>query len=212
MSYLEIGTDDWEGWVFDNYSSEETVEECKIKKSDKERKIEYRGPRDRRTFLPVLEHQLLPSTCEDEFVRKYNPGSLVWAKVTGHPDPAWPARVTRIRENKGVDLVYRVNFFRTKEWADVREKELFPYSEIGDKEFSKVKVKFVGGTRKRKLFEEAVDDIRNEYKYYYLKVPRIEAVLDKNIKSSPVELPLINPAVAKYCDSNMNLKTTASKM
>merc|ERR1712179_457210 len=169
------------------------------KKSDKERKLVYRGPRDRRTFLPDLEHQLLPSTCEYEFVRKYNPGSLVWAKVTGHPDPAWPARVTRIRENKGVDLVYRVNFFRTKEWADVREEELS-------------KVKIVGGTRKRKLFEEAVDDIRNEYKYYYLKVPRIEAVLDKNIKSSPVELPLINPAVAKYCDSNMNLKTTASKM
>ena len=81
---------------------------------------------------------------------------------------------------------------------------------IGEEEFTKVKI--VGGTRKRKLFEEAVDDIRNEYKYYYLKVPRIEAVLDKNIKSSPVELPLINPAVAKYCDSNMNLKTTASKM
>ena len=107
-------------------------------------------------------------------------------------------------------MAYRVNFFRTKEWADVREKELFPYFEMGEEEFSKVKI--VGGTRKRKLFEEAVDDIRNEYKYFYPKVPRIEAVLDKNLKSSPVELPLINPAVAKYCDSNMNLKTTASKM
>ena len=91
----------------------------------------------------------------------------------------------------------------------MREKELFPYSEIGDKESCKVKT--IGGTRKRKLFEEAIDDIRTEY-YYHPKVPRIETILDKNIKSSPAELPLINPAVAKYCDSNMNQKTAASKM
>ena len=72
MSHFESGTDNWEGWVFDNNSIEETIED---KKSDKERKLVYRGPRDRRTFLPDLEHQLLPSTCEDEFVRKYNSGS-----------------------------------------------------------------------------------------------------------------------------------------
>ena len=41
---------------------------------------------------------------EDEFVKKYHPGSLAGAMVTGHPGTAWPARVTRIAEKKGLDL------------------------------------------------------------------------------------------------------------
>ena len=209
MSCPDSETDDWEGWVFNNDSIEDTVKGYENKGSD-EGKLVHRGPRDRSTFLPDLEHKLLPPTCEDEFVRKYNPGGLVWAKVTGHPDPAWPAKVTSVKENKGLDLVYRVNFFRTKEWAHVRENEVFPYSDKSDEEFSKAKI--VGGTKKRKLFEEAIDDIRTEYKYKFSKVPKIETVLGNWRKSSPVELPLLNPVVAKYCDSNMNINTIGRKM
>ena len=51
---------------------------------------------------------------------------MVWAKVTGHshPAPAWPARVTKVMEKKGLDLHYRVTLYMIKGWAVLQEEEL----------------------------------------------------------------------------------------
>ena len=92
--------------------------------------------------------------------RKYHPGSLVWAKVTGHSDPAWPARVTKVMEKKGLDLHYRVTFYVTMEWAVLQEEELWPYSVNTEQKFSMTKL--VAGIRKKKMFDEALLSIRQE--------------------------------------------------
>lgn len=196
-----------EGWEFGDNSdkhhfdnSEESVE-SDIKSAG----VVYRGPRDERSFLPVLENQLLPVRCEDEFIRKYHPGSLVWAKVAGHPDPAWPAKITKVRENKGLDLVYRVTFYRTNEFAELREMELFPYSENSEETFVRVNI-VNGGERKRKMFEDAVHDIRSEFEFSPNKVPCKQAVLSRQSKYIPVEISVLNPPNVKHRDRNMNIK------
>ena len=81
---------------------------------------------------------------------------MVWAKVTGHshPAPAWPARVIKVMEKKGLDLHYRVTLYMIKEWAVLQEEELWPYSVNTEQKFSMTKL--VAGSRKKKMFDENV--------------------------------------------------------
>ena len=187
---LVTGTGNWEGWEFENVNiiEDENMNEEYVEDEENigAKSVSY-GPRGRQSFLPDLENQLLSETVEDEFIRKFHPGSLVWAKVTGHLDPAWPAKVTRVRERRGLDLHYRVTFYRTNEWAELREIELWPYSQNTEKEFTKLH--FLGQRRKKKLFEEAVRDIRQEQLSSATSLPRIPmTILERSRRSSPVSL------------------------
>ena len=119
------------------------------------------GRRGRISVLPDLENLLLSVSVQDEFIRKFHHGSLVWAKVTGHSDPAWPARVTKVMEKKGLDLHYMVTFYVTMEWAVLQEEELWPYSVNTEQKFSMTKL--VAGIRKKKMFDEALLSIRQEH-------------------------------------------------
>ena len=53
---------------------------------------------------------------------------MVWAKETGHTDPAWPARVTKVMEKKGLDLHYRVTLYMIKVWAVLQEEEMWRFT------------------------------------------------------------------------------------
>ena len=65
-----------------------------------------------------------------------------------------------LNEKKGLDLHYRVKFYGTKEWAVLQEEGLWPYSIITEEKFTKIK--FAAGSKKKRLFEEAVLSIRQE--------------------------------------------------
>ena len=146
---------------------------------------------------------LLSVSVQDEFVRKFHPGSLVWAKVTGHSDPAWPARVTKVMEKKGLDLHYRVTLYMIKEWAVLQEEELWPYSVNTEQKFSITKL--VAGSRKKKMFDEALLSIRQEQNKSGLILPRIETVINRSTlsMSSPVTLAVLAPT-GLSCDMNRN--------
>ena len=199
-SVLLNGTGNWEAWKIDNVDiAEETVGDI----GDGGVRTVSKGPRGRQSFLPDLENQLLSETVEDEFVREFQPGSLVWAKVTGHSDPAWPARVTRVKEQKGLDLLYRVKFYRTKEWAVLQEGELWPYSKKSEKEF--IKLQNICEGSKKRMFEDAVRDIGLEQQASATSLPRIQTVLKRGSRSSPVSLAVFSPSTTILSrDINMN--------
>ena len=163
------------------------------------------GRRGRISVLPDLENLLLSVSVQDEFIRKFHHGSLVWAKVTGHSVPAWPARVTKVM---GLDLHYRVTFYVTMEWAVLQEEELWPYSVNTDQKFSMTK--FVGVSRKKKMFDEAVISIRQEQDRSGLILPRIETVIKRSSLSSPVTFAVLDPAGLSW-DINSNQRQAANR-
>merc|ERR1719474_576933 len=73
----------------------------------------------------------LSRVVRDELSLQFHPGSLVWAKVPGHADPAWPGVVmdVKIIMEVGTDpehsdrkiethsQKYKVKFFATDDWA-----------------------------------------------------------------------------------------------
>ena len=129
---------------------------------------------------------------------------MVWAKVAGPSDPAWPARVTKVMEKKGLDLHYRVTLQMIKEWAVLQEEELWPYSVNTEQKF--FITKFVAGSRKKKMFDEALLSIRQEQNKSGLILPRIETVIKRSTlsMSSPVTLAVLAPTTGLSCDMNRN--------
>jgi hypothetical protein len=63
------------------------------------------GTRERISVLTDLEHLEVSSW------------QLGLGQGDCHSDPAWPARVTKVMEKKGLDLHYRVTLQMIKEWA-----------------------------------------------------------------------------------------------
>ena len=234
MSILVSGTGDWEGWQWETVSSDrkeegemvnmdiedgsenitEKYEDSEISETagtEDDRNVSecsLSGPGWRKTDLPDLENQLLNVKVEDEFMRKFQPGSLVWAKVTGHSDPAWPAKVTRVRERSGLELDYRVTFYGTKEWAELEEDELWPFTSGAEAKFCKPK--FVTGSRKRRMFMEALRDIKLEQQKTGSSLPGLLRVIHRRKGSPQVRVSVINPAGLSL-DVNSNFSKTVNR-
>ena len=62
--------------------------------SEKSKRAKCKKAKDK---LPDLPHLLLSLHVMDEFSVRFCTGSLVWAKVSGHPDPPWPG----VSSNRG---------------------------------------------------------------------------------------------------------------
>ena len=159
----------------------------------------------RKTKLPDLEDQLLSEEIEDEFLRKFQVGSLVWAKVSRHRDPA---RVTCVGERRGLELDYRVTFYGTREWAVVEESELWPYDSNTEERFCEPQ--FLAGSRKSYLFLQAVRDIQLELQKTDYSLPRVLTIIQRQKRFSPVRMSVVNPAGLSL-DVNSNLRQTVNR-
>eukprot|EP00092_Neocalanus_flemingeri_P107666 GFUD01138205.1.p1 GENE.GFUD01138205.1~~GFUD01138205.1.p1 ORF type:complete len:241 (+),score=82.64 GFUD01138205.1:40-762(+) len=233
MSMLVSGTGHWEGWQWetvnrdvDEISTEEGgSEECtditegsdssesaanqEDDRTRRESLCSALGPGWRKADLPDLENQMLSEKVEDEFVRKFQTGSLVWAKVTGHSDPPWPARVTSVREMRGLELQYRVSFYGMGEYAVLEERELWPFISRSEERFRKPQ--FVsGGMKKRRKFIQALRDIEFEQQKSGSSLPRFLTAVKRRKGFSPVSIVVNNPASLSQ-DLNSNLRQTVNR-
>ena len=145
--------------------------------SNKESSKKSKG-KCKRGHLPDLPHLLLSRHVMDEFSVRFCSGSLVWAKVSGHPDPPWPGIVTEvIRE---VDFQqpdpekphvvreiyqdrYKVFFFATDDWAIVRESNLWHYHDHDVDYAQKAIMKLEKRHDRLKMFQKALRKIKYEY-------------------------------------------------
>ena len=226
-------TEDWEGWqwetvdrVIEDHSemvtedkkdegkntTEETVDSdistAGVEDSRIVTQYQLLDPGWRKTKLPDLEDQLLSEEIEDEFLRKFQVGSLVWAKVSRHRDPAWPARVTSVGERRGLELDYRVTFYGTREWAVVEESELWPYDSNTEERFCEPQ--FLAESRKRIFFLKAVRDIQLELQKTDYSLPRVLTVIQRQKRFSPVRMSVVNPAGLSQ-DVNSNLRQMVNR-
>eukprot|EP00092_Neocalanus_flemingeri_P020901 GFUD01022643.1.p1 GENE.GFUD01022643.1~~GFUD01022643.1.p1 ORF type:complete len:236 (+),score=73.81 GFUD01022643.1:37-744(+) len=228
MSMLVSGTGHWEGWQWESVNREreedgsgESTE--KIEGSDeseavavqdddsvsREAQCSVSSPDWSKAYLPDLDNQMLSEEVEDEFMRDYQTGSLVWAKVTGHSDPPWPARVTSVRELRGMQLHYRVSFYGTGEYAVVEEWELWPFISSSEERFSKPQF-MSGGMGKRRKFIQAIRDIKFEQQKSGSSLPRSLTAVKRRKGFSPVSIVVNNPASLSQ-DLNSNLRQTVNR-
>jgi len=104
---------------------------------------------------------------------KFSPGDLVFAKVKGYP--AWPARITGMVSKDR----FKIYFYGTYETANLKNEDIWHYSE-------ETKAKFAPKNMKRKGYTEGLEQLE--------KTPEIAAVdedidvngLDTTVESTPV--------------------------
>ena len=145
----------------------------------------------RRTLLPAVENKMLSVSLEDEFLLSFLPGSLVWAKVNGHPDPPWPAKVLQVNE-KNDKMEYKVKFFGTEDWAWVKENELWEYTANTVEKFEKAD--FGRKFKRRKLFRSAIEDIKKSRLESPAIPDRIYDLERKDGSRIPLGLPVSDPS------------------
>ena len=129
----------------------------------------------KREKLPDLPHFLLSRHVMDEFSVRFCAGSLVWAKVSGHPDPPWPGVVTEVVRNVELQcpdpekphLVheiyqdrYKVSFFATEDWAIIRESNLWLYEDHSVDYAQKAITKLEKRHDRLKMFQKALREIK----------------------------------------------------
>ena len=80
-------------------------------------------------------------------------GSLVFAKVSGHPDPPWPAMVTRFWDKDE----YEVGFYGTNQVGYVSLRNIWKYNENSIAKFNVTQFKSM---RKEQKFRAAMKQIQ----------------------------------------------------
>jgi len=88
---------------------------------------------------------------------KFHKDSLVFAKLSGHSDPPWPARVAKVCWTNGTHCGYEVFFYGTYQVGIVSKDKVWGYNEDFIAKFSKPKM-----SAKRKLdFSKGLVEIRD---------------------------------------------------
>jgi len=78
------------------------------------------------------------ATKDDEFAV----GTLVFAKVYGHKDPPWPAKILEVCKMLGNRLSFKVFFYGTYEIGDVFPDKIWAYNDKSVAEFSNPSIKY----------------------------------------------------------------------
>jgi len=88
---------------------------------------------------------------------KFHKDSLVFAKISGHSDPPWPARVAKVCWTNGTHCGYEVFFYGTYQVGIVLTDKIWAYNEEFIAKFSKPKM-----SAKRKVdFSKGLVEIRD---------------------------------------------------
>jgi len=103
-------------------------------------------------------HEDSPATNhENTKETKFHKDSLVFAKLSGHSDPPWPARVAKVCWTNGTHCGYEVFFYGTYQVGIVSKDKIWGYNEDFIAKFSKPKM-----SAKRKLdFSKGLVEIRD---------------------------------------------------
>ena len=127
--------------------------------------------------LPDLPNFLLSRHVMDEFSVRFCAGSLVWAKVSGHPDPPWPGVVTEVisdlkiqQDSENPKLVkeiyqnhYNVQFFATEDWATIRHESNLWHYDFPDVDFTQKGIlKLKNKPDRLNMFKKALKKIKYE--------------------------------------------------
>merc|ERR1719186_684936 len=84
--------------------------------------------------------------------------ALVFAKLSGHSDPPWPARVAKLCWNNGKHVGYEVFFYGTYQVGQVLSNKVWKYNEVSIAEFAKPTI---GSRRKRADFSRGLVEIKD---------------------------------------------------
>jgi len=96
-------------------------------------------------------------SLEIDSITKFQKNSLVFAKLSGHSDPPWPARVAKVCWTNGNHCGYEVFFYGTYQVGIVLPDKVWAYNEDSISEFAKEKI---SSTRKRADFWRGMHEIR----------------------------------------------------
>jgi len=99
----------------------------------------------------------LATNHENTKETKFQKESLVFAKLSGHSDPPWPAKVAKVCWTNGTHCGYEVFFYGTYQVGIVLSDKIWAYNEEFIAKFSKPKM-----SAKRKLdFSKGLVEIRD---------------------------------------------------
>jgi len=106
---------------------------------------------------PITKFQ--DDSLEIDSITNFQKNSLVFAKLSGHSDPPWPARVAKVCWTNGTHCGYEVFFYGTYQVGIVLPDKVWAYDEETISEFAKQKMK-ISSIRKRADFSRGMHEIR----------------------------------------------------